>query len=84
MLDNAGITDSTMQLQINIILNCFCLVMSITSSLLAKRCGCWFLAISSTGSLTVFIFIIGVLTKVYGISTDLSGIFGIVASISLF
>ncbi|KAJ9293513.1 hypothetical protein DTO271G3_7778 [Paecilomyces variotii] len=84
MLDHAGVTNSTTQLEINIILNCFCLVTSIIGSLFAEKLGRRFLAISSTTAVTIFIFIIGVLTKVYGSSTDTSGIYGTVASIFLF
>jgi hypothetical protein len=84
MLDHAGVTNSNTQLQINIVLNCFCLITSVTGSLLAERLGRRFLAISSTASLTLFIFIIGGLTKLYGQSTDISGIYGTVASIFLF
>jgi MFS family permease len=84
MLDNAGVTDATTQLQINVILNGFCLVPSIAGSLLANKLGRRFLAISSTASLTVFIFIIGALTAVYGDSDNVSGIYATVASIFLF
>ncbi|KAJ5127947.1 MFS sugar transporter-like protein [Penicillium atrosanguineum] len=84
MLDNAGVTNTTTQLEINIILNCFCLVVSIIGSLYAERLGRRFLAISSTTLLTIFIFIIGALTKIYGGSTNMSGIYGTVASIFLF
>ncbi|KAJ5908984.1 MFS sugar transporter-like protein [Penicillium taxi] len=84
MLDNAGITDTTTQLEINIILNSFCLVVSIIGSFCAERMGRRMLAISSTAALTIFIFIMGALTKVYGNSTNTSGIYGTVASIFLF
>ncbi|KAL2219712.1 putative sugar transporter [Thermoascus aurantiacus ATCC 26904] len=73
MLDDAGITDSTTQLEINIILNAFCLVVSVVGSAFAERLGRRVLAISSTGLLTIFIFIIGGLTKLYGTSTNASG-----------
>lgn len=84
MLDNAGVTNTTTQLEINIILNCFCLVISIIGSAFAERLGRRFLAISSTALLTVFIFILGALTKLYGTSTNMSGIYATVASIFLF
>ncbi|KAJ5777042.1 MFS sugar transporter-like protein [Penicillium odoratum] len=84
MLDNAGVTDTTTQLEINIILNCFCLVVSLVGSTFADRLGRRFLAISSTALLTIFIFILGALTKLYGTSTNMPGIYATVASIFLF
>jgi len=84
VLDDAGITDSTTQLEINIILNAFCLVVSVVGSAFAERLGRRVLAISSTGLLTIFIFINGGLTKLYGTSTNASGIYSTVAAIFLF
>jgi hypothetical protein len=84
MLDQAGITDSTTQLEINIILNAFCLVVSVVGTAYADKLGRKPLAIISTASLTVCIFLMGALTKTYGNSDNKSGIYGTVASIFLF
>lgn len=62
MLDNAGITNSTTQLEINIILNAWCLVISLIGTCFLDKLGRKFLAILSTSLLIVFIFIIGGLT----------------------
>ncbi|KAJ5524029.1 MFS sugar transporter-like protein [Penicillium frequentans] len=84
MLDNSGITNTTTQLEINIILNCFCLVISIIGTAFADRLGRRALAISSTALLTLFIFIMGGLTKLYGTTSNMPGIYATVASIFLF
>ncbi|KAF1985002.1 sugar transporter [Aulographum hederae CBS 113979] len=84
MLDNAGITNTTTQLQINIILNAWCLVCSISGTYLIDVWGRKPTALISTGALTVFIFIVGALTKVYGTSNNQSGVYGTVAAIFLF
>lgn len=84
MLTQAGVTDSTTQLEINIILNAWCLVVSLFGTVMADKLGRKTLASLSQGSLTIFIFIVGALTKVYGNSSNTSGIYGTVASIFLF
>jgi MFS family permease len=84
MLTQAGITNSTTQLEINIILNAWCLVVSIIGTMMADKLGRKRLAAISTGLLTIFLFMVGALTKVYGNSTNHSGIYGTVACIFLF
>jgi len=84
MLDNAGITDSTTQLEINIILNAWCLVVSLVGTYFMNRMGRKTLAAISTGLLIIFIFMIGGLTAAFGQSTNISGIYGTVAAIFLF
>ncbi|KAH0831740.1 hypothetical protein AYO21_06264 [Fonsecaea monophora] len=84
MLTQAGVTDSTTQLEINIILNAWCLVVSLVGTAMADRLGRKALAAISTALLTIFIFLVGGLTKVYGNSTNNSGIYGTVATIFLF
>lgn len=86
MLTQAGVTDSTTQLEINIILNAWCLVVALAGTLMMDRLGRKSLAAISTGLLTVFIFLIGALTRTYGVSdsTNQAGIYGTVAAIFLF
>lgn len=84
MLTQAGITDPTTQLEINVILNAWCLVISLIGTLFADKLGRKWLAAISTGLCTICIFLVGGLTKTYGTSTDQSGIYGTVASIFLF
>lgn len=84
MLTEAGVTDSTTQLEINIILNAWCLVIAILGTASANKIGRKKLAAFSTGLLTIFIFLMGALTKIYGTSDNKSGIYGTVALIFLF
>jgi hypothetical protein len=84
MLNAAGITDPTTQLQINIILNAWGLVIAVTGTFFADRIGRRKLSLSVTALLVVFIFLIGGLTKVYGNGGSTSGIYGTVAMIFLF
>ncbi|KAK6391767.1 hypothetical protein LTR65_004261 [Meristemomyces frigidus] len=84
MLDNAGITDSTTQLEINIILNVWCLVIALVGTWAITILGRKKMAVISAGLLTVFLFMVGAMTKVYGTSSNTSGIYGTVAAIFLF
>ncbi|KAJ3752005.1 sugar transporter [Lentinula raphanica] len=84
MLSNAGITDTTKQLQINIILNAFCLVCSVFGTYFIDRWGRKWTAAISTMLLTIFLFLVGALTKIFGSSTNTSGVYGTVAMIFLF
>jgi len=84
MLDNAGITSTKTQLEINIILNAFCLVCSLVGTYFVEVWGRKPTAIASQASLTIFLFMIGALTKTYGNSTNNSAIYGTVGIIFLF
>ena len=84
MLTQAGITSSKTQLEINVILNAFCLVCAIAGTASADSLGRKSLAVISTAGLTLFVFLVGALTKIYGDSTNTSGIYGTVAAIFLF
>jgi len=84
MLTNAGISNTTTQLQINIILNAFCLVCSIFGTYYIDKWGRKTTAAVSTALLTVFLFMVGALTKVFGTSNNTSGVYGTVAVIFLF
>jgi MFS family permease len=78
------VTNTTTQLEINIILNAWCLIISLFGTAMADKLGRKALAATSTGLLTIFIFMVGALTKVYGNSNNNAGIYGTVASIFLF
>ncbi|KAI1378647.1 hexose transporter [Hypoxylon crocopeplum] len=84
MLDNAGVTDTTTQLQINIILNAWCLVVALIGTFMLDPVGRRPLAIYSSVMMTIFIFLVGALTKVYGNGENTSGVYGTVACIFLF
>ncbi|OCL11101.1 MFS sugar transporter-like protein [Glonium stellatum] len=84
MLTNAGVTNTTTQLQINIIINAWCLVCSLVGTWSVDGWGRKPTAAVSMGALTIFLFIVGALTKVYGTSKNTSGIYGAVAAIFLF
>ncbi|KAL0263029.1 hypothetical protein SLS55_002004 [Diplodia seriata] len=84
MLEQAGITDASTQLQINVILSAWQLVVALSGSLLAERIGRRMSALSSLGSCTLFFYMLGGLTAKYGNSTNASGIYGTIACIFLF
>ncbi|KAJ6621775.1 MFS sugar transporter-like protein [Mycena sp. CBHHK59/15] len=84
MLDNAGITNTTTQLQINIILNAFSLLCALAGTYYVDHIGRKATAAISIGSLTIFLFMVGALTKTYGNSTNNAGIYATVAMIFLF
>ncbi|RDW62429.1 putative hexose transporter protein [Coleophoma cylindrospora] len=76
LLDSAGITDSHTQLEINVILSVWQLVVATAGSLLAERIGRkWLAGLSCT--------FCG-LTAKYGQSSNQSGIYGTVACVFLF
>jgi hypothetical protein len=84
MLQGAGIKSPNTQLQINVILTSWSLVIAVVSSwftdLLGRR---WLCSLSLTLQLT-FLFIFGGLTKLYGASTNNSGIYATIALIFLY
>ncbi|EXJ57921.1 hypothetical protein A1O7_05344 [Cladophialophora yegresii CBS 114405] len=84
MLTQAGATDPTTQLEINIILSAWCLVIPLVGTAMADKLGLKSRAAASTGLLTILIFLVGALTKLYGVSDHSSGIYGTVAAIFLF
>lgn len=84
MLSQAGIEDPTKQLQINIILTSWTLVISLVGAWFAdavpRKTLC---AISLAGQIVTFYILAG-LTAVYGESTEKSGIYGSIAMIFLY
>ncbi|EXL74407.1 hypothetical protein FOPG_10439 [Fusarium oxysporum f. sp. conglutinans race 2 54008] len=84
MLTNAGITNRTTQLQINIVLQSWCLACAMLGTFLMDRAGRKTLCLSACVGMTILMFVIGALTKTFSTSQDLAGIYGTVACIFLF
>jgi hypothetical protein len=84
MMSNAGITSPNTQLQINIILTAWTLVVAIVASWFADKVGRKVLCSGSLVGQTVMLFLLGGLTKLYGTSTNQSGIYGTIAMIFLY
>ncbi|KAK6063601.1 hypothetical protein SCUP515_12290 [Seiridium cupressi] len=87
-LSSAGITDSRTQLRVNVVLNAWCLVCCLLGTFLVSSWGRRPTAITGQSLLTVCLFIIGGLSKVYADDgpdgTSNSLIYGNVAVIFLF
>jgi hypothetical protein len=84
MLSQAGITNPTTQLEINIILTSWTLVVSLAGAWFADSLGRKTLcAISLAGQIVTFYILAG-LTALYGESSNKSGIYGTIAMIFLY
>jgi hypothetical protein len=86
MLEQAGITDPTTQLEINIILTAWSLVLAIAASAFADKVSRkWLCSLSLTGGIIAF-YLVGGLTAAYGGSgsSNKSGIYGTIACIFLY
>lgn len=68
----------------NIYLNLFCLVCALAGTHFAEKVGRRLDALVSTILLTIFLYLIGILNKLYGNSDNTAGIYGTVACIFLF
>ncbi|KAK9779784.1 putative Major facilitator superfamily (MFS) profile domain-containing protein [Seiridium cardinale] len=84
MLTQAGITDTTTQLQVNVILSCWSFAVAVTGSLLVDVVGRRFLALTSIGGMVAMLYIFGGLSKTYGTSDNTSAVYGTVAVVFLF
>lgn len=85
MLTQAGITDPTTQLQINIILNCWSFAVACAGSLLTDVIGRRIQALTGISGMIVMLYLFGGLAKVYGTGSDNnSGIYGTIAVLFLF
>ncbi|CAK7237506.1 hypothetical protein SCUCBS95973_009978 [Sporothrix curviconia] len=84
MLDQAGVTDATTQLQINVILSAWQLVTSVAGALLADRLGRRLLCLLSLGLCSFFFYLFGGLTAKYGSSNYDPGTYGTIACMFLF
>lgn len=84
MLDQAGISNPHTQLEINVILSAWQLIVAFSGSLSAEKIGRKTLALTSLGLASIFLFMVGGLTARFGESTEKAGVYGTVASIFLF
>lgn len=84
MLDQAGITSSKTQMEINLVLSAWQLVIAVCGSLSAERLGRRALCLWSLGLCTAMFYLVGALTAVYGGSANTSGVYGTVAAVFLF
>ncbi|KAL7952599.1 general substrate transporter [Trichoderma compactum] len=84
MLQNAGIQNPNTQLQINVILTSWSLVIAVVSAWYTDFLGRGQLCSASLALQTAFIFIFGAFTKLYGESTNTSGIYATIAIIFLY
>ncbi|KAI0476606.1 general substrate transporter [Xylariaceae sp. FL0804] len=84
ILDQAGVTDTTTQLQINVGLNCWCFAVAIAGSFMLDVVGRRAQTLVCVVGMIVTLFLIGGLIKVYGESSNQSGIYGTIAVIFLF
>ncbi|EXJ85339.1 hypothetical protein A1O1_05703 [Capronia coronata CBS 617.96] len=84
MLSQAGITNTTTQLQINIYLSLWCLFTATLGTCFADKIGRKKLGAGSMGASLVFLYLVGVFTKLYGTGDDWSGTLATVACIFLY
>ncbi|KAK5112067.1 hypothetical protein LTR85_011648 [Meristemomyces frigidus] len=84
MLDEAGITNTKTQLQVNIILSAWSFVLSLIGTVFGERLGRRWLAIISTALCAVFIFLVGAFSDVYGGGNNVSGKYATIAMMFLF
>ncbi|EXJ82981.1 hypothetical protein A1O3_06798 [Capronia epimyces CBS 606.96] len=84
ILDQAGITNTNTQTQINVILSCWSFVVACIGSYMLDVIGRRKHALGSVAGMIVCLYLVGGLIKVYGESTNKSGIYGTIALIFLF
>jgi len=84
ILSNAGISDATTQLQINVILTSFTLVVALGGAWFVDKVGRKKLCAGSLTGGVVALYLLGGLTAKYGDSGNPSGIYGTIAMIFLY
>lgn len=84
IMSGAGITNPNTQLQINIILTAWTLVVAVVASWFADKVGRKTLCSGSLAGQVVVLFILGGLAKLYGTSTYAPGIYGTLSTIFLY
>lgn len=70
MLAQAGVTDSKKQLQVNVILSCWSLIVAVIGSLLMDVVGRRTMTLTAIGGMIVTLYIFGGLTKSISILTE--------------
>ncbi|OAL44064.1 general substrate transporter [Pyrenochaeta sp. DS3sAY3a] len=84
MMSSAGITDPDTQLQINVILTSFTLVVAFAGSYFADKVGRRTLCAGSLTGGLISLYILAGLTAKYGASSDKGGIYGTIAMIFIY
>ncbi|KAK6361384.1 hypothetical protein TWF730_005117 [Orbilia blumenaviensis] len=84
ILSQAGITDTYRQTQINVIIQCWSFVVAIAGSFLLDVIGRRLQTLMGMGGMTLSLYTLGALIKMYGNSTETSKNYGILAVIFLF
>lgn len=84
MFNKAGIHDHRTQLEINVCLTSWQLVIAFAGSMCAEKLGRKTLGLISLGLATTFLFLVGGLTARFGNGTNKSGIYATIGSIFLF
>ncbi|KAH7163406.1 hexose transporter-like protein [Dactylonectria estremocensis] len=84
ILDQAGITDTVKQTQIQVIINCWSFAVAVLGSFMIDILGRRLQTFIGVGGMSITLYIIGGLIKRYGESTNESGIYGTIAVIFLF
>lgn len=84
MLEIAGVTDLNTQLQINIILSAWSLLCALAGTVYADKLGRRALALISTALATIFLFLVGGFSALYGDGSNTSGSIANVAMMFLF
>ncbi|KUJ12605.1 MFS sugar transporter-like protein [Mollisia scopiformis] len=84
ILTQAGVTNTTTQLEINIYLSVWCLFTAILGTSLADKIGRKRLGAGTLTVSMVFLFLVGAFTKLYGDGSTKSGVYGTVACIFLY
>ena len=84
MLTTAGIDDPATQLQVNLVLTSWTLVVAIAASWFTDKLGRkWLCSLSLVGQI-VTLFLLGGLTKLYSTSSNTGGIYGTIAMIFMY
>ncbi|CAI6331431.1 unnamed protein product [Periconia digitata] len=84
MLSSAGISDPTTQLQINVILTAWTLVVAVIASLFADKVGRKTLCAGALSAGTIALYILAGLTAKYGTSGYAPGVYGTIAMIFIY
>jgi MFS family permease len=84
ILNTAGVTNYDTQLIVNIILSLWAFVCSLLGTLFMNKLGRRMLALISTALATVFLFLLGALSGLYGEGSNVSGSYAAVAMLFLF